>query len=118
MSVQNLERLAALIKSERESVLARWREQVQRLPSAKGLDTPTLNDHMPSLLDELVTALQMVFDQPISEGLLVGSPPVHGRQRFHDGFDIVEVVYEYNILRGCLHELTEKHNLKLEGKGV
>lgn len=52
MNIQNLDKLAALIKRERDALLSRWREQVRQLPSAKHLDTPTLNDHVPRLLDE------------------------------------------------------------------
>jgi two-component system phosphate regulon sensor histidine kinase PhoR len=116
MSLQNLDKLAALIKGERAGLLSRWREQVRLLPSAKHLDTPTLNDHVPRLLDELATALRSVSDKTIQEALVEGSPPVHGLQRYQDGFDIVEVVAEYNILRGCIHDLAESHHLSLQGK--
>jgi two-component system, OmpR family, phosphate regulon sensor histidine kinase PhoR len=116
MSLPNLDRLAALIKGERAGLLSRWREQVRLLPSAKHLDTPTLNDHVPRLLDELATALRSVSDKTIQEALVEGSPPVHGLQRYQDGFDIVEVVAEYNILRGCIHDLAESHHLSLQGK--
>ena len=67
MSTQNLERLAALIESERAALLSRWREQVRQLPSAKHLDTPTLNDHVPALLDELATAFQWVTSKERAE---------------------------------------------------
>jgi signal transduction histidine kinase len=97
-------------------LLARWREQVRELPSAKHLDTPTLNDHVPGLLDELATAFQATTEETIPEALVEGSPPLHGLQRFQDGFDIVEVVAEYNILRGCIHDLAERHDLTLHGK--
>ena len=116
MNIQNLDKLAALIKLERATLLSRWREQVRLLPSAKHLDAPTLNDHVPALLDELATAFQSVTDKTIPEALLDGSPPVHGLQRYQDGFDIVEVVAEYNILRGCIHDLAESHDLSLHGK--
>jgi two-component system, OmpR family, phosphate regulon sensor histidine kinase PhoR len=116
MSIQNLNELAALIKRKRDALLSQWREQVRELPSAKHLDTPALNDHVPALLDELVTALYRMSDQTIPEALLEGSPPVHGMQRQQDGFDIVEVVAEYNILRGCIHDLAENHGLSLQGK--
>jgi two-component system, OmpR family, phosphate regulon sensor histidine kinase PhoR len=116
MSIQNLNELAALIQGEREALLAQWREQVRQLPSAKDLDTPALNDHVPPLLDELVAAFLLVSDQTIPEALLEGSPPVHGMQRFQDGFDIVEVVAEYNILRSCINDLAENHGLSLKGK--
>ena len=116
MTISDLDKLAALIKQERNALLSRWREQVRQLPSAKHLDTPTLNDHVPLLLDELVTAFRLVSDQTIPEALLEGSPPVHGLQRHQDGFDIVEVVAEYNILRGCIHDLAENNGLSLHGK--
>lgn len=116
MSIENLDKLAALIKRERGALLVRWREQVRQLPSAKHLDTPALNDHVTALLDELAAAFQCVSDQTIPEALLEGSPPVHGMQRRQDGFDIVEVVAEYNILRACIHDLAENHGLRLHGR--
>jgi signal transduction histidine kinase len=116
MSIQNLDELTSLIKRERDALLSQWREQVRQLPSAEHLDTPALNDHIPALLDELITAFHLVSDQTIPQALLEGSPPVHGMQRHQDGFDIVEVVAEYNILRGCIHDLAENHGLSLQGK--
>jgi signal transduction histidine kinase len=32
-----------------------------------------------------------------------------------DGFNIIEVVAEYNILRGCVHDLAERNGLSLQG---
>ena len=116
MNVSNLNKLAALIKSQRDGLLSRWREQVRQLPSAKDLDAPTLNDHVPALLDELVTAFESISDETIPEAFVENSPPVHGIQRFKDGFDIVEVVAEYNILRGCIQDLAEQNGLGLQGK--
>jgi two-component system phosphate regulon sensor histidine kinase PhoR len=115
MGIENLQKLAALIRGTRADLLARWREQVRQLPSAKHLDTPTLNDYVPTLLDELATALQAATEKTIPDALLEGSPPRHGFQRFQDGFDILEVVAEYNILRGCIHDLAERHGLSLQG---
>ena len=114
--MQKLDELAALIQREREALLSRWREQVRKLPSAQGLDTPTLNDQVPALLDELSEALRNVEDQSISQALLEGSSPAHGMERYQTGFDIVEVVAEYSILRGCIHDLAESHGIAIEGK--
>jgi two-component system phosphate regulon sensor histidine kinase PhoR len=116
MSVENLGKLAALIKHEQATLLSRWREQVRLLPSAKGLDTPTLNDHVPPLLDELALAFQQAAEAAIPKPLIEGSAPLHGSQRYQEGFDMVEVVAEYNILRGCIHDLAESHGLSLQGK--
>ncbi len=111
----DVDRLARLIRSERETLLAQWRREVRELPSASDLDTPTLNDHIPALLDELSLALFTHAKTTIPESLRNGSSPAHGRQRLADGFDIAEVVAEYNILRGCVNDLAEANGLRLAG---
>ena len=110
-----LTKLAVLIRRDRESLLSRWRHEVRALPSARDLDAPTLDDHIPALLEELAEALATKSDETIAEALREGSPPEHGLQRLEDGFDIVEVVAEYNILRGCIHDLAEANGLSLAG---
>ena len=114
--MNDLDKLAEIIKRDRNALLARWREQVRELSSARGLDIPTLNDHLPGLLDDLVTALQVKSDQTIAEAVRDGSSPAHGLQRLHEAFDIEEVVAEYNILRGCIHDLADANGLTLQGK--
>jgi two-component system phosphate regulon sensor histidine kinase PhoR len=116
MNIANLVSLADLIITEREALLAQWREQVRALPSAAHLAIPTLNDHIPDLIDELATALRSTSDKTIPDKLLEGSPPAHGLQRLRDKFDLEEVVAEYNILRGCLHDVAENHGINLQGK--
>jgi len=111
-----LDQLAALVKQEREALLSRWRQQVRHLPSARQLDVPTLNDHLPGLLDELAAALRSKSDQTIPEALGESSPPAHGLQRLQEAFDIEEVVAEYNILRACIHDLADDNGLPLQGK--
>ncbi len=116
MNLQILDQLTTIIVRDRDALLAKWREQVRQLPSAKNLDTPTLNDHIPSLIDEIAAALGKKDDETIPESLRDGSPPAHGLQRLNDGFNIEEVVAEYNILRGCIHDLADANGLNLQGK--
>jgi two-component system, OmpR family, phosphate regulon sensor histidine kinase PhoR len=116
MSLNVVDKLASLIRQEHIALLMSWREQVRQLPCARHLDTPTLNDHIPSLLDELAAALKAHSEQTIPEALCEGTPPAHGAQRVQDGFDIEEVVAEYNILRGCIHDLADTNGLNLQGK--
>ena len=116
MTISDLDSLAALIIQERQALLSRWRRQVRELPSARHLDIPTLNDHIPQLLDELAQAIRSKSDQTIPETLSEGSSPAHGLQRVKDAYDIEEVVAEYNILRGCLHDLADDHGIRLQGK--
>ena len=116
MANSDLDKLAALIRRERDSLLAQWREQVRALPSAQHLDAPTLNDHVPQLIEEVAAALQARSGETIPEALSEASPPAHGLQRVEDGYDIEEVVAEYNILRGCIHDLAQANGLTLQGK--
>src|SRR4051812_26592582 len=115
MSIATLRRIGALVREQKHVLLSRWRRQVRLLPSAQSLDTPSLNDHMPFLIDELATALESQPDETAEEMLLQGSPLVHGRQRLHDGFNLEEVVAEYNVLRGCIHDLAEEHGMVIHG---
>ena len=116
MAQSDLNQLAALIARSRDALLARWRNQVRELPSAKHLDTPTLNDHIPDLLTELAEALEKNSNQTIPEALVEESAQTHGKQRLADGFDIEEVVAEYNILRGCIHDLATENGIALQGR--
>jgi two-component system, OmpR family, phosphate regulon sensor histidine kinase PhoR len=118
MSTVSLRRIGALVREQRHVLLSRWRRQVRQIPSARGLDTPSLNDHMPYLIEELANALESQPDDSIEESLLQGSPPAHGRQRLHDGFNVEEVVAEYNVLRSCVHDLAEEHGIVIHGNDL
>ena len=74
--MNGLNEMAALIRQQRDAVLSSWRQQVTHLPSARNLDTPTLNDHIPQLLDELADALATRSDRTIPEALAKGTSPV------------------------------------------
>src|SRR5512134_529111 len=81
MTIDVLDQLAALVQHERQALLSSWRHQVRQLPSARQLDVPTLNDHIPGLLDELAAALQSKSDQTIPQALSESSATTHGLQR-------------------------------------
>jgi len=57
MSKNGKRELAALIRQHRDALLLNWRQQVKQLGSARTLDTPTLNNDIPQLLDELADGL-------------------------------------------------------------
>jgi two-component system, OmpR family, phosphate regulon sensor histidine kinase PhoR len=114
-STHDLGRLATLLLDQRDALLAEWRAKVRALPSAQSLDVLTLDDHVPQLIVELAMAFRARSTQTIPDALLEGTPPMHGQQRFQDGFEIEEVVAEYNVLRGCVHDLADRHGLSLQG---
>jgi signal transduction histidine kinase len=114
MRKEALEKLANLIQAERESILAEWRTKVRRLPHARNLEMPVLNDHIPALLDDLATALVVAPEEVPgeSESLQVSSE-IHALQRFETGFDIVEVVAEYGVLRAVIKVFAAQHGVSI-----
>jgi len=112
----NVENLANLIRDNRERLLADWKERVTSLRSASDLDAPALLDHLPDFMLELSESLRSGSGDEIQEALEHGCAPAHGLQRLKDGFDIEEVVAEYNILRGCIHDFAEKNGITLSGR--
>jgi two-component system, OmpR family, phosphate regulon sensor histidine kinase PhoR len=116
MPKENLQRLAALINDRRDELLADWRTQVKRLPGAADLDAPTINDEVPQLLDSLAEDLVRGSEEADAE--VKATSAEHGLLRWQAGFDVTEVVAEYNILRICLQELAERNGLMLDGKAA
>jgi signal transduction histidine kinase len=112
--MKNLHQLGTALLHEHDAILQRWRTQVRALDSAKHLDTPTLNDHIPGWLRAFAGKL-LAFGQVEAPSAATG-PVAHGVQRFDDGFDIEEVVAEYNILRDCVYEFAEGQGLELRGE--
>ena len=96
--------------------MAEWRDRVRRLPDAAKLDAPTLNDMMPRLLDELVTALRAGRADSVLDVQLSEAPKLHGLERLHAGFDIVEVVAEYSILHELLLDVAEKQDFEISSE--
>lgn len=112
--MNNLDALAALLRQEKDALLSDWRSEVRQLPIAKLLDVPTLNDHIPDLIEELACELESCSDETMIKGLKE-NPIVHGYDRLQLGFDIEEVVAEYNALRGVILKLIEANNLRVRG---
>ena len=114
MSTENLHELATLIRRERDTLLTQWRQEVRQLSVAYNLDEPTLNDHIPDLLDELADELEAYVEESMI-GELKKNSVIHGLDRLRLGFDVEEVVGEYNALRGVIQDLIERHDLSLRG---
>ncbi|HWB60162.1 MAG TPA: sensor histidine kinase, partial [Chthoniobacteraceae bacterium] len=110
-----LEQIVRLLEEKKGDLLARWRQDARKLAGAKHLDTPTLDDHIPAFIEELIKSLSVESTKRVAENHGTSSPSWHGMQRLEDGFDITEVVAEYNILRDVLQDLVESHGLTLHG---
>jgi signal transduction histidine kinase len=114
LSTENLHTLATLIRRERDTLLTQWRRDVRQLSIAHNLDVPTLNDHIPDLLEEMADELEAYSDESMI-GELKKNSVIHGLDRLRLGFDVEEVVGEYNALRGVIQDLIERHELRLGG---
>jgi signal transduction histidine kinase len=113
MPQDDLQKVATLIRNESDQILEAWRREVRRLPGAADLDMPTINDEVPQLLENLALALSRHQEGAESETETISSE--HGLLRWQAGFDITEVVAEYNILRACLQDVAERDGLTLGG---
>ncbi|HZI87084.1 MAG TPA: hypothetical protein VFD48_09630, partial [Pyrinomonadaceae bacterium] len=80
MPTENLHTLAALIRLERDTLLAEWRQEVRQLSVAHHLDVPTLNNHIPDLLEELAEELVAYSDESMI-GELKKTSVIHGLDR-------------------------------------
>jgi signal transduction histidine kinase len=111
-----MQKFAGIIHKHHDELLNEWRKRIRLLPAARGLDTPTLNDHIPYLFEELTQDLMSGGAESVLDLQLHDSPKIHGGLRLRAGFDIVEVVAEYNILRELLSNVAERENLDITGE--
>jgi PAS domain S-box-containing protein len=90
--------LAALIRSHRDSIVDEWERRVRRLSPATKLSPPELRDHLPRLLDRIAH----LAEQAQLGELPAGEAEDHALERLRHGFDLVDVVREYALLRDIL----------------
>lgn len=114
--------LADLLDRYRDTLLDSWRQEVRKLPIASMLDVPTLNDHLADLILELGQQLREGGSENLVECIdqdhLRQNPVFHGLQRLELGFDLEEVVAEYNVLRSTILNLAKEHKLPLDLNGL
>ncbi|HET9215785.1 MAG TPA: RsbRD N-terminal domain-containing protein, partial [Terriglobia bacterium] len=88
--------------NKQNTLLGEWRTRVRTLESARRLDIPTLNDHIPGLFESIAQALRLSGID--GDAALRANSTAHGMQRQWVGYDIVEVIAEYNVMRSVLHD--------------
>ena len=113
MSHRGLRKFSKMLRTRREDVMAHWRQRLHDIPAARRLDPPTLDDHVDLVLDDLSEALQIEDARSIVKLPIGKGPRIHGLQRLKEGFDLLDVVAEYNLIRETLLEFAEKENIRL-----
>jgi signal transduction histidine kinase len=113
---QNLVKLADLIRQKHKDLMRLWRTKVQRVSAGQSLDTPEAASHIAPLLEDIAAALLKGKKKPLLKLPVDEATEVHGLQRFQEGFDLIEVVADYNALREAIQEFAEANQINVTGR--
>lgn len=105
--------LALAMREQKMTLVARWKAMVGELAGAARLEASVLRDHIPQFIDEMIAAIASPDETAVVGKTGLGSPPKHGIQRLAAGFNIKEVVAEYNILRSAVFDIAQNCELPL-----
>ena len=116
MRNQNLTKLAELIRQRPEDLMGLWRNKVQKVPALRNLDTPEAASHISALLEDVAVTLAKGKKKSLLAQSVDEASGVHGLQRFHEGFNLIEVVADYNALREAIQEFAEFKRITVTGR--
>lgn len=96
--------LADHLTANRGEILTEWRQRARsdvRVAAADSLESAALNDHLPHILDDLITSLRRYGSEVIAEKS-VRDAEEHGATRWRQGYDLPEVLVELMHFRAVL----------------
>ncbi len=100
--------VAAAILARVDTIMARWEQSVRdKLPAADRLTMAGLRDEMPEVLTELARTLDSEDGSHFD--LLLRASDGHGKLRFHQSYDVSELMIEYGLLRPLLLDEVTAH---------
>jgi hypothetical protein len=83
----------------KDQILDHWRREVRSNPEQAALvahlDDRELRDHLPALTERIIALLR----GEAADGLIEDAIE-HGRQRYRDGYSVVQLLREMQIFRG------------------
>ena len=98
--------LAIALRSRSEKIMARWEAMIREiLPTADKLTFAQLRDHLPQTLGKMAAALESSTAHETRH--LISQTTDHGELRFHQGYNVEELIIEYRLLRRILIEEVE-----------
>src|SRR5678815_60418 len=112
----SVEQLAKVFRDCRKEIIDEWLLRAGELLRELKLDRAALADHVPDIVDEIISDLTLPRDVTAPAVKNPGSEPRHGMQRVGEGLDVGELVAEYNLLRGAFFIVAERHELYLVGE--
>ena len=95
--------LASAVRTAIQPVVSRWVEQVRRsLPRADEMTFAQVRDDLPTVLEQMSRALEEDRSGPTEK--LIEITPKHGETRFHQSFNVDQLLAEHQLLRPILLE--------------
>jgi signal transduction histidine kinase len=95
--------LAAALRARSDTIIQAWETSVrQMLPAADELTLQQLRNSLPSVLQEMADAL--ASDKPYDTRELIEGSKSHGMTRFHEDYNVRELIVEYRLLRRIIIE--------------
>lgn len=95
--------LAAALRARSDTIIEAWENAVrQTLPAADELTLQQLRNSLPSVLQEMADAF--ASDKPRDTQELIEGSKSHGTTRFHENYNIRELLVEYRLLRRIIIE--------------
>lgn len=101
----NLAWVAVVLHDRRDVILKTWLEAAQAQPFHAGKPERAVTDHIPTLFDSIIAALQHSAAPWLDPAPALEDPAVlaaardHARVRFAQGFEPADVVTEFRLLR-------------------
>src|SRR5271170_1516031 len=95
--------LAKALRERINRVIERWDNLVRSaLPEADALTSEQVRDSIPAILEQMAKALESGESTPIE--LLSELTKAHGEDRFHESYNVKDLIIEYRLLRKVLVE--------------
>ena len=88
--------LADVLRAKRGEIVDVWLRRIRRENRPADMSSAELRDHLPTFFGDLVDALEHGDEPGRAESTAAASR--HGEQRLHAGFDVDQVIREYDLL--------------------
>jgi signal transduction histidine kinase len=103
LTLQPMPKLAEALRARAERILSRWDHLVRALlPNADARTSKEVRNSIPKIMEQMAKALEA--DDPRPTEQLMELTKIHGLVRFHESYNLQEVIEEYRLLRRILVE--------------
>jgi hypothetical protein len=104
------------VQHQRDAINRQWMLLVRESPAgpdAMHISQEALQDHVPELIDDLVARLRS--EKLEARGVVADHSRSHGREQWKAGYNISELIWEIDIIKGLLAD-ARRYEHDLEGQ--